>query len=261
MRQVPTQNKILIIGNGKTAKHLSFYFNHLGYQITAWHYKHNNATELTKLFATCDYCFILIKDDALTSFVQQNSFLKSKKSFHCSGSVTIDGVTCLHPLMTFSQNLYDIAFYKKIHWAIFEEHKQISDYLPLLTNPHFYVKPEQKTLYHAMCVMSGNFTQLLLQQVLTQWQDTLHLTQTSLQPYMQVVMENFWQTGSKALTGPLARKDFGTIRTHLLSLKNTPLLELYQSFLKLYLNEQELTICYENINLEALSAPHRTKSV
>lgn len=231
---------ILIIGNGKAAKHLSFYFNKLGYIITKWHYKTNNFNELYDLFQSCAYCFLLIKDDAIQEFVQQNSFLKTNKSFHCSGALIIDDVRCLHPLMTFNENLYEAPFYKKFHWAIFEKNKKLSDYIPLLTNPYFYVNLEQKSLYHAMCVMSGNFTQLLLQQVLSQWSEALHLSKESLQPYMQMSLENFWQGGTKALTGPLARKDFNTIKKHQESLSGTPQLKLYQSFLEIYLTEQEL---------------------
>jgi predicted short-subunit dehydrogenase-like oxidoreductase (DUF2520 family) len=88
--------------------------------------------------------------------------------------------------------------------------------------------------------MSGNFTQLLLQQVLFQWENSLQLSQESLQPYMQQTLDNFWKSGTKALTGPLARKDFGTIRKHLKSLQHSNLLNLYQTFLKLYLSEQEI---------------------
>jgi hypothetical protein len=243
-------HSILFIGNGKTAKHLKFYFEQLGYQIQIWHYKTNDYNNLLELFNSCKLCFLLIKDDALNGFVEQNSFLKSNKSFHCSGSVSLEGVRCLHPLMTFSENLYELSLYKKIHWAIFEENKKLNDYVSELNNPYFYVKPEQKILYHAMCVMSGNFTQLLLQQVLCQWQDSLHLSQDSLQPYLQIVLENFWKSGSKALTGPLARKDFGTIRKHLQCLQHSPQFDLYQSFLNLYLNEHEIKTCIEEANLE-----------
>jgi hypothetical protein len=239
MGQVPMPT-ILIVGNGKAAKHLSFYFNNIGYHILSWHYKINDFSDLNTKFNRCTYCFILIKDDALQKFTQDYDFIKSDKSFHCSGSRSIEGVRCIHPLMTFSENLYEKDFYKKIHWAIFEENKCLRDYILYLPNPYFYVKFEQKNFYHAMCVMSGNFTQLLLQQVLFQWQETLHLNQESLQPYLQMTLEKFWNIGPHGLTGPLARKDYGTIKKHLRDLNSTPLFDLYKSFLKLYLTEEEI---------------------
>jgi predicted short-subunit dehydrogenase-like oxidoreductase (DUF2520 family) len=242
MGQVPMQT-ILIIGHGKTARHLSYYFKQLSYNILNWHYKRNDFNQLHSMFESSDYCFLLIKDDAIQSFVQRNIFLKAEKTFHCSGSLAIDGVRCIHPLMTFSENLYELNFYKKIHWAIFEPEKKLSDYLPNLNNPYFFVEPDKKIFYHTMCVMSGNFTQLLLQQVIFQWQNNLHLNQSSLQPYLQMILENFWEGGATALTGPLARKDFGTIKKHLNILQDSPLLNIYQTFLKLHLTEQEIQTC------------------
>jgi hypothetical protein len=241
MGQVPKNTDvILLVGNGRTSRHLSFYFQSLNYKILRWHYKDNSYDELKNLFKICTYCFILIKDDAIPQFIEENYFLKSEKSFHCSGLLITEGITSIHPLMTFSESLYDISFYQKIHWAIFEKNKCLTDYIPRLTNPFFYVNPIQKNLYHGLCVMSGNFTQLLLQQVLFQWENSLQLSQESLQPYMQQTLDNFWKSGTKALTGPLARKDFGTIRKHLKSLQHSNLLNLYQTFLKLYLSEQEI---------------------
>jgi hypothetical protein len=242
MGQVPqsTEKSILIIGNGKTAKHLSFYFKNLNFKINQWHYKNDQSDDLEALFQKSHYSFLLIKDDVLIAFVYKYPFLQSKKSFHCSGSQIVPGLRCLHPLMSFSTDLYEKDFYKKIHWAVFEPQLQLTDCISELKNPWFYVPESQKALYHTMCVMSGNFTQILLTQVISQWNNTLQLKSDSLKIYMQKTLENFWNIGHQALTGPLVRKDLSTIQKHLQALDHHPQLDLYLAFLKLSLNDEEL---------------------
>lgn len=242
MRQVPasTMQKLLIIGSGRTAHHLTYYFKNLGFEILTWARKTHTEDQLISLFNDCHYCFVLIKDDALQDFFKTRPYLISSKCFHCSGALHIDGVNCIHPLMSFGTELYNLTIYRKIHWAVFTANKKLSDYIPGLENPYFYVNPQQKNLYHAYCVMAGNFMQILLLQVMQEWQKNLNLNTEALKPYLDVVYQNFWQEGAKAVTGPLVRKDFGTIKKHLENLNGSPLLNVYQAFLKLYLSTAEL---------------------
>jgi predicted short-subunit dehydrogenase-like oxidoreductase (DUF2520 family) len=89
---------------------------------------------------------------------------------------------------------------------------------------------KKKSLYHSLCVLSGNFTTMLWQKVFQDFQDKLKLEPELLLPYMEQTFENLNLNWVDALTGPLARKDDATIEKNIHALEGDLYQNVYRSF-------------------------------
>jgi len=105
--------------------------------------------------------------------------------------------------------------------------------LPGLPNPHFEIAPAHKAHYHALCVMAGNFSQILWQAVVTRF-GSVGLPAETLDPYLRQVTDNFIAARGSALTGPLSRGDKATIERNLAALAGDGLQHLYRAFLEFH---------------------------
>jgi 2-dehydropantoate 2-reductase len=104
--------------------------------------------------------------------------------------------------------------------------------MPGLPNKSFVVEPELKTLYHTLCVLSGNFTVALWQKAFSDFQSRLGVSSEMLIPYLKQVVSNLETNPEAALTGPVARKDVSTIAKHIQQLEGDNFQEVYKSFVR-----------------------------
>lgn len=227
----------LIVGSGRAAMHLKHYFGLKGIPFINWNRKQHQLPELKKAFAGVSVALLLLKDSAIEEF--RNEHLKEFKGavVHFSGSLAVDGIESFHPLMTFGPSLYDLDFYEKIHFAVSSKEK-FHKLFPQLKNPVFELKADNKAFYHALCVMSGNFPQIL-------WRDCLQAFHALGVPneavflYLHKNLENFEANPGQSLTGPLARGDVGTIKKNINALPEG-LRSLYQAFVRFYLPDTKI---------------------
>lgn len=263
-RQVP--ETIAIVGNGKVARHMLQYFAAIGQPHTHWFRPTTNAStasqprrsrlaryrsRLKQLFkpaaaqafetaiATASTVLLLLPDDQIESFVANNPSLQGKQLVHFSGSLVLDGVVGCHPLMTFGPELYPAARYAEIPFVI-DEGVDFKRLFPLFENPVHTIKTEHKAMYHALCVMAGNFSQMLWQGVGTEMQ-AMGLPRELMHQYLQQNTQNFVTDPDKAATGPFIRGDNLTIAKHQKALKDHPLGDIYQAFFNWY-HQPEQTI-------------------
>jgi 2-dehydropantoate 2-reductase len=146
--------------------------------------------------------------------------------------LNVEGIESYHPLMTFGPAFYDLEFYEKIYFAVPSKEKFRARF-PKLSNPVFELKAQDKAFYHALCVMSGNFPQILWRKCLSSF-DKLGVPAEAVTLYLQKNLENFSANPSQSLTGPLVRKDRQTIRSNIDALPE-PLKKLYSAFVEFYL--------------------------
>ncbi len=227
-----TNKTYLIVGNGKLAKHLRFFLQSQNIRVQTWARKTHTPQQLQDLYKTLDYTLICISDSALPTFITENS-LALEKCIHFSGALHVPGALSYHPLMTFSDNLYPLDFYTTIPLVGIKGQPQVINVLPFSNNPYYEIEADQKGLYHALCVLGGNFTNLLWSKVFKEF-ESLHIPAQALYPYMDQILENVKLNAQKSLTGPLARRDIGTIQAHLDKLKEDPYFDVYKSFVKAY---------------------------
>ena len=238
MNREPSENRFydsqtfhpLLLGGGKVASHLHHYFHQKNVPHSHW----LDARDLSEAFyqklEKCSSVWLLVADQAIEELKLTLQKRKPSLRFvHASGSLSIANVNTLHPIMTFGPELYELQEYEKIPFTVIEEEwiDQPTDLLAffsLFPNPRNTVSSKDRARYHANCVMTSNFPQIL-------WRETYSEV---FKPLLQKSVQNFLEHGEKALTGPLQRGDQATIEKHLTALKDSPLHDLYQEFVKFY---------------------------
>jgi predicted short-subunit dehydrogenase-like oxidoreductase (DUF2520 family) len=229
MRQVP---HYLIIGNGRMATHFCHYLQLLHIPYTQW-FRKQSSQRLIERLSTATHIIVLIKDDAISDFVD-NLAIKNKTFVHFSGRLSLKNCYSAHPLMTFTPVLYDLQKYQSIPFITEQNGPAFSELLPGIPNQAYAIPSELKNYYHAMCVISGNFSCILWQKLFHELQHTFNLPPEIAKPYLQQSFENIANNPFASLTGPLARKDHTTIQENLNSLENDPFLAVYQAFIKVF---------------------------
>lgn len=232
-----------IVGGGRLARHFSQYFHLLKIPHTRWardRWSPFNSLDtadagqrLRETLSAADCVLLLVSDHAITDLLKQYPFLHDKQLIHCSGSLSIPGVAGAHPLMTFADDLYELDVYRSIPFVVESGH-DFSEMFPALPNPHCVIGVEDKARYHAMCVMAGNFAQLMWKGISDRFEEQFEWSAEVLQPYLKQVMENFARAPQSALTGPLVRNDQQTIDRNIHSLDGDPLQDLYLAFVHFY---------------------------
>lgn len=229
-RQVPFY--YLIIGQGRLAQHLKHYFALEGLSFLNWH-RQQPIENLQTLVEHAEKVLLAVSDDAIEDFILKNNVPK-EKAIHFSGSLDTKLAYQLHPLMTFSHELYKHEDYLKIPFITTYDSPSLEELIPELTNPFYQIDREHVEMYHALCVLSGNGTILLWQKVFEDFENKLGVPKKALMPYLQRILTNLLFNPDKALTGPWVRSDEGTIEKNKLALKKDKFLPLYESFHDLY---------------------------
>ena len=234
MGQVPLEisHHYGLIGNGKVSKHIQHYFNCLNINYSVWT-KQCKETSLRDLYQDCTHLLLLISDDAIEPFLKKNSYLQSKPTIHFSGSVCSNLATGMHPLMTFSHNIYDLETYRSIPFVCEAGEITFEEAFPQLPNPHFVIQPQDKAYYHALCVLAGNFSQLLWKEFFAGL-DNIGLPRSACYPYLKKVFSNLVDNEKNGFTGPLERRDINTIKQNLKALPDKNTEALYKAFVKSY---------------------------
>lgn len=221
-----------IVGHGRLAGHLQHYFRLKGMQIVQWHRGLTRSME--QVLAPADVILILISDDEIEPFLKKNTWLKTKIIIHCSGSLVTKYAQGFHPLFNFTRQLYREETYEKIPFVVEKGKYSFRELFPQLENPSFEIAKKDRALYHALCVICGNFPTLLWQASNKTFIKKLKLPDAFFASYIENCVEQFVEDPDNALTGPLARDDKKTIDKNIKALKGHPLQDIYKSFVKKY---------------------------
>lgn len=237
----------LLIGNGRLARHLRFYFSKIGMSITwlestprkfesqqASFWKQSlsvgNRGQLPKSFHRI---LLALSDDALPLFLDQH-YENLKHVFpkaewvHFSGAWSDPRVECAHPFMSFPKALYSLKFYPTIPFAVFGK-KTLKNILPGIPNPSFYISPREKAQYHAFCVTTGNLPIILEQQGLLGLKRLGVPVEASLN-FIAQVQNNFQKSPENSLTGPIQRQDFKTMKKNIQALDGNKIQKIFEQF-------------------------------
>jgi predicted short-subunit dehydrogenase-like oxidoreductase (DUF2520 family) len=220
MRQVPRSKTFLIIGRGRVARHLAHYFTLEGFAFRT-HNRHEPFENFKSGLSESTHVLLAISDVGVEPFCLANAeWLNEKTVVHFSGSLSTPLAHGAHPLMTFSNDLYLLETYRAL--AFICESPDFENLLPGLKNPHFVLDASLKPLYHAWCVMSGNFSTLLWESFFEQLESRMGLPRSVAMPYLKQLTQNLAQSsaGATVLTGPLTRGDSETLARNLGALKS-----------------------------------------
>jgi len=230
MRQVP---HYLFIGNGRVSRHFQHYFNLLAISFDVW-YRPQPLTVLEFKISQASHILVLTSDAAIESFPLQYAHGIQAKWIHFSGALISSHLHGAHPLMSFADQRYPLETYQKIPFIVDHDAPPFSQLLPGLSNPYFSLSKELKPKYHALCVMSGNFSCILWQKLFSTFKKEFQLPESAAHPYLLQQMQNLLQDPMRALTGPLVRNDGVTIQENLLALTHDPFQKIYESFVTCY---------------------------
>ncbi|MFN7905964.1 MAG: DUF2520 domain-containing protein [Pseudobdellovibrionaceae bacterium] len=230
MKKMNFCQNTLLIGSGRLSTHLQFYCKDLQWNVIrsksikarnlksnapnlfVWH-RQQTVAQLKLKLSQCDQVWLAIQDSALEAFIKKYLRSYSGDIIHFSGALEIPGSISVHPLMTFSHSLYPGDVYKKITWV----HTSRIDWgwhFPFFKNRHRRIKPADKVFYHLLCVMSGNFLQILMN-FTTDYFSRIGICKADLALYLQQSFQNQQASGWNGMTGPFSRKDTQTIEKHL----------------------------------------------
>jgi predicted short-subunit dehydrogenase-like oxidoreductase (DUF2520 family) len=181
-----------------------------------------------------DSILVLVKDDAILSFIEKYKVenLVEKKWIHCSGMLSTSEADSAHPLMTFTHELYELATYESIVFITEKSRKSFKALFPNLSNASYEINSEEKILYHAMCVVSGNLTSVIWK-IFFDYLKSQNIPDKAAHPYLNGITANLLKS-TDVLTGPFERDDKKVIGEHIKALKNLPIKNIYQAFADSY---------------------------
>lgn len=236
MRQVPKTTRYAILGRGKAARHFSRYFSLLDLNFWIW----EDARVLNEAFfsrlsdpsTAPTHIWILVSDTAIEPIAQSIRTRLQKQTpilLHASGVLNTESAIGVHPLYTFGPELYSLETYEKI--PFFLSHESKIESLPGIPNAIHRFPNQDRSLYHALAVIAGNFPLALWASVFERLENRLGVSRETVRPYLMQVMENaFRLTGySNMLTGPRVRGDVSTIEKHLSALEKDELRPVYEA--------------------------------
>lgn len=231
-------NDYLIIGNGRVASHLNHYLKLTNHSVDTWN--RGLTSDPSAQIDQSKVVLLAISDRSIEEFYSNYLAGKKKTSVHFSGSLYFKDIYGAHPLTTFAKSLYGKETYEKIHFITEAGKPPLKEIFPKLHNRSFQIPPEKKSLYHALCVLSGAGTILLWENAFKEFETQLSLPREVLKPYLEQVAQNLKFDSKNALTGPFPRNDRTTIVKNLDALSGTPFQSLYYAFLNFY-NEKTKT--------------------
>ncbi len=231
MKQNDSNFAVLLIGSGRLAKHLKHWNSLLQYsnKLLTWD-RSQDPDLLSKHLQAANLVWLAISDSAIIPFYEKNLASSGLTCVHFSGALFHPKIKGAHPLMSFPTELLADAVYPQIGFALTGD-EQLTDVLPGFPNSSFFISEAQKPLYHALCVVAGNFPQLLWTEVDTLLQ-RMDVPEKAFHLYLSQVLSNFLKFKEKSMTGPLIRNDQITLEKNEVSLADTKLKSIYQSFRK-----------------------------
>lgn len=223
-------SSVLLIGSGRLARHLQHWNSLLEKpnSILTWD-RSQSPEQLKSELNKCNIVWLAISDSAIVEFYENFLLNSGKTVVHFSGALNDKRILSAHPLMSFPKDLLPNEVYPQIHFVI-NGFDKLQQALPEFNNSFSHVGADNKTLYHALCVLSGNFPQLLWNEV-SQTMKQLDIPEKALDLYIKQITANYLQYKQNALTGPIVRNDQKTITDNLHALhKNSKLQNIYNTF-------------------------------
>lgn len=231
MTGTKVMTQYLIIGSGRWATHLKFLLSLGEIPFRTWNRKQQNQKDLKTLSAECSHIWFAISDQSIQELGALD-FFNDKIKIHSSGALEFEGIHSVHPLMSFSIELYSPEFYKGLNFVTTSDLPR-QQLIPKIQNSLHHIQKEEKAYYHAMCVLAGNGSVLLWQKFISEMQRMGISQEASLQ-YCTRVFQNILSNPQTALTGPLVRGDRKTLLEDLRALESDPYQNVLQGLIQAY---------------------------
>jgi len=250
MMAIPVTLRIGIAGAGVVGSGLALALRDAGYPPSAvWSRRRERradlagqipgavgADDLPSLARLCDLVFLTVSDDAIEAVARSVPWERRHSAVHCNGAASLDlleaarsagaAAGVFHPLQSFATAAQAAANLPGSTFGIDASTPQLlallEDLARSLGGRPLPLRGD-RAVYHAGAVFASNYLVTLLDVATDLWgalgigkEDALR----SLLPLVRGTVENLERIGlPRALTGPIARGDTGTIERHLRALR------------------------------------------
>ena len=245
--------KFAVMGLGKVGSAILEILKESGH-IPAWALTSKGPFKDIKTFSSipsgpesADIIFITVPDAKIADLAsavatEWKDRCKNRVFFHMSGQLTSDAlfpisshggeVASLHPLQSIMDTDVAKTSLKSSYFtvegsprAISVARNMVGSFGACLSE----ISKNDKTLYHLAAVMASNYMVTLADQA-TQILNKIGLDLKVLLPLMKGTLSNIEKHGSNALTGPIQRGDWDTVRAHMHVLEDTfpDIMEVYR---------------------------------
>ncbi len=261
-----------IVGAGKVGTAVGIALKEAGLRVQAlYDIDHRALREAADLFGveasrspadaakSADAIIITTPDDMVEKVCEEVALSKfdiaGKIFIHMSGALTLEALLpaarkgaktlCIHPIQTFADKKTAARMLKGSVFGITASDESSTNwarnFVEKIGGKSLQIRNEDRVLYHIAAVIASNFLVMIehaavsvFEKIGVKRDDALE----ALIPLVRQTVDNIQRFGVvRALTGPLARGDVGTIKAHLDSLENEPELKtLYRAVSKWGLN-------------------------
>lgn len=196
-----------------------------------------------------DIIWLATSDEAIApcceALIKADKIKSTTILFHSSGTLSSDilavsgaKVASAHPLMSFADPALSLSRFNNIYSCL-EGDSEAVEVLKKAFPKHFTISSDKKILYHAASVMASNYLVTLVEAALQTYQQAgieRAMAEKLIEPLIKGAVENIIQLGTKkALTGPIARKEYSIVDKHYKALTQTDpsIAALYQPMAEL----------------------------
>lgn len=228
--------RMLIVGKGRVGSSIGAYASHLGHEVSFVTRREAEATPalVAQRIEAAGLVAVAIPDDRLADWHRRwRATIGERPAFHFSGARSIEALPAYHPLYSFPRQSLAPSVTARIAIAREEGAPLFAKMLPGATNPEIVLADGDRAFYHALAVLSGNFAAHLWNETAKAFSGRFDQPPADiLGPYLEGVVERFRESPENSATGPVARRDAGTVAANLDALKGEPRLgALYEAFL------------------------------
>jgi 2-dehydropantoate 2-reductase len=234
---------LLLIGDGRLARHLAHYFKQLGLDHAQWSRRlraEGRCPELGSLVHSGTHALLAISDSAIEPFIWTHPELGSAVRVHFSGRLASSVAIGAHPLFSFAGKLYERELYQRIPFVVDSGPPALTSLIPGLPNAWFPIEPRQRARYHALCVLAGNYTTLLWRKLFFELDRELGIEREHVLPYLESIARGL-ASSEAPLSGPLSRGDHATVQSNLEALQGDPFEDVYRAFVSAYEQQGKLS--------------------
>ncbi len=246
--------KFAIIGLGKVGSAMLALLKEAGH-IPVWVASSKNEIYNIKVFPSIpdkpmdvNIVFITVPDGIIPNIASQigniwGDACKKMTFFHMSGQLTSDilspiathwgEVASLHPLQSILDPTQAKDSIRESYFTVEGTPLAVSVAMDIVTSfggSLIEISAKDKTLYHTAAVIASNYTVSLIAQA-TDILNEIGMSVDELLPLIRGTVSNIALYGKSALTGPIQRGDWETVKAHMdeLGLKFPDLLGIYQT--------------------------------
>jgi predicted short-subunit dehydrogenase-like oxidoreductase (DUF2520 family) len=228
--------RAVVFGPGRMGRAFAGHLRALGHgcELVTRAMSNDERERVAALIAGADVVAAALPDDRLAHWhAAWKDVVGKRPAIHFSGAVAVPGMRGYHPLYSFGREDVSFEVFRRILIARETGAPPLRSLLPRIVNPEIEIAAGDRALYHALAVVSGNFTAHVWNEATKAYAGRFTgVPADALALYFSSLVDRFRDNPTGSYTGPVARRDAGTVGLNLKALESDPALHsFYRAFL------------------------------